>query len=92
MLVGQLLEGIGNRHRRVANHVIAADQVGIGVDEDHGPARKQALLPQVEEHCATAEERLDVRPEVLGVVRPQRRQQLAFSANPFEEGFIVDSR
>ena len=67
-------------------HPVAADQIGVVVNEPRLTSGKASGRVQVEENGAAAEERLDVPVEGDGVVAAKRRKQLTLAASPLEQG------
>jgi hypothetical protein len=82
---GEAIELVGDRFRLLAHRLVAADQVGVGIDEQHVAAVEPARRLEIEEHGAAAEERLDVADERARVEAAELRQQLALSTRPFQE-------
>lgn len=54
------IELVGDLFRRVPHRLVAADQIGVRVDENRPVISKASQVVQIEEDGAAAEKRLDV--------------------------------
>ena len=70
----------------IADRFVAADQIGVRIDQDHVVVAQASGAVQIEEHGAAAEERLDVAIERCGIETAQIRQELTFAAAHFSNG------
>jgi hypothetical protein len=69
----------------IAQRQVAADEIGIDVREMHRTAVENPRRVQMKEDGAAADERLDVSPELGGIVLRQRREQLPLAPCPFQQ-------
>ncbi len=83
--LGERIERVGNRIRRVAHRFVAADEIGIRVDEDRRMSAQPTRGIQVEEHGAASEEGLDVAAERRWIEPAELREQLPLAARPFQQ-------
>jgi hypothetical protein len=81
---GELLEVPDDLAGRVADGLVAADQIAIAVGQKDAMAREPARPEQVEKDRAAAEERLEVAAELRWIEAPERGQQLALAACPLQ--------
>src|SRR5207248_9225336 len=79
-------ERVGDRVRRVANRLVAADQIGVRVDEHHTVVAQPPRCVQIEEYGAAPDEWFDVSIERTWIEPAKMRQQLTFAAGPFNRG------
>src|SRR6266545_6358729 len=85
MLRGEIIERGDDVVGAVANRAIAADQIGIEIEELDAASRETVCLAEIKEDRAATKERLDIAVEGRGVMKTKSRQQLALAAGPFEK-------
>ena len=81
---GEPIELVGHRVRLRAHRLVASDQVGVRIDQQHVVAVEAAGRLEIEEHRAAAEERFDVAIEGARVEAAELRQELTLPSGPLQ--------
>ena len=80
---GQRGEGVDHTSRVIADRAVAADQIGIGIQQDDATIVKKTLVIQVKKNRTAAHKRLEVCAKYGRIEAADVWQELSLSTGPF---------